>query len=127
MLMGAVLYAKDMQVLVSFYTALGFQVVQSDETYTLLSGAQTELTVIQAPREIADNITLSTPAAARSETPIKLVFLVASIERAAEQINQTGGRVDRGQHRWDFGQYFVQDAVDPEGNIIQLRELKDPS
>jgi predicted enzyme related to lactoylglutathione lyase len=124
MLMGAVIYAKDMNALVPFYLALGFQVVQADDSFTQLSTANSELTLIQAPQEIAANITLSAPAAARSETPVKLVFLVASIERTADEINRTGGRVDRGQHRWDFGEYFVQDAVDPEGNIIQLRELK---
>lgn len=124
MLSGAVVYAKDMVTLASFYEALGFEQTSQDEGYTALQHGDSELSIIQAPQEIADQITVAEPAEMRTQTPIKLVFLVASIEQTAVQINTHGGRVDRGQARWDFGDFYVQDAVDPEGNILQLRERK---
>lgn len=124
MLYGAVVYAKSMSRLVRFYEALGFAVSEAEPDYTLLLANGTELNLIQAPKAIAESISVATPAEMRTHTPIKLVFLVDSIETTAAQINAHGGRVDRGQARWDFGHYYVQDAVDPEGNIIQLRERK---
>ena len=85
---------------------------------------QTELTVVQAPENIAAEIEMANPAVARVNTPLKLVFVVESIEASAARINELGGRVDRGQARWEMGNYYVQDAVDPEGNILQMRERK---
>ncbi len=85
---------------------------------------QTELTIVQAPPNIADEIALADPPVSRVYTPLKLVFLVPSIESAAKVLNDHGGRIDRGQARWEMGDFYVQDAVDPEGNIFQLREPK---
>lgn len=123
MLIGAVVYAKDRANLQSFYEHLGFSTQEGDDSYSLLKNNESELTLIQAPDEILKQIELGDPVVSRAHIPTKLVFLVDSIEASAALINQQGGRIDRGQARWQFGQYFVQDAVDPEGNIIQLREL----
>jgi hypothetical protein len=32
-----------------------------------------------------------------------------------------GGRIKDGSKRWQFRGHAVQDAVDPEGNVYQLR------
>ena len=122
MLMGAVLYAKNMEVLVSFYQWLGFELRDQSQDFALLERAGTELSVIQAPDAIADAIDLGDPPESRTQTPIKLVFLVDSIETVSSRLSEHGGRMDRGHARWEFGGYFVQDAVDPEGNIFQLRQ-----
>ncbi len=124
MLGGAVIYARDMKLLVQFYEALGFEVLVREDDHTSLGSGGAELMIVQAPPEIVESIDMTTPAEMRTHTPIKLVFVVASIEAVAKKINTHGGRVDRGQARWDFGDYYVQDAVDPEGNIVQLRERK---
>lgn len=124
MLNGAVIYARDMELLVQFYKALGFDVLDRQDGHTNLGSANSELMIIQAPAEIVGSIDMTVPAAVRTHTPIKLVFNVPSIEATAQQVNTHGGRVDRGQARWDFGDFYVQDAVDPEGNILQLREPK---
>ena len=122
MLMGAVLYAKDMAVLVGFYEWLGFELVDQANDFAILKKASTELSIIQAPPVIADSIDLGEPAEFRTQTPIKLVFLVESIEAVSSRLSEHGGRMDRGHARWEFGGYYVQDAVDPEGNIFQLRQ-----
>jgi predicted enzyme related to lactoylglutathione lyase len=125
MLMGAVLYAKNMQLLANFYQWLGFELTDQSADFTILENAQTELSIIQAPQAIAVSIELGDPAESRAQTPIKLVFLVDSIEAISSRLSKHGGRMDRGHARWEFGPYFVQDAVDPEGNIFQLRERRE--
>lgn len=128
MLSGAVIYAKSLDVMTRFYQGIGYQLAdQSAEEsadFCLLTTGESELYVIQIPDAIAGNIEISKPAELRSSTPIKLMFRVDSIVATAELINALGGRIDRGQARWEMGDYFVQDAVDPEGNILQLREPK---
>lgn len=124
MLIGAVVYAKELNRLVPFYVGLGFSPEEGDGSFQTLVKDQTELTVVQAPENIAAEIEMANPAMARVNTPLKLVFVVESIEASAARINELGGRVDRGQARWEMGNYYVQDAVDPEGNILQMRELK---
>ena len=122
MLLGSVMYAKEMNLLVDFYQLLGFSVDTAEPGFTILTRLGTELSIIQAPEVIAAEIEIENPPVSRTETPIKLVFVVDSIEAVAEQLNKRGGRMDRGQARWQLGDFYVQDAVDPEGNIFQLRE-----
>jgi len=63
-----------------------------------------------------------TPPQARESTPIKLAFLVPSIDEALAAAGLLGGRVKEGSKRWQFRGHAIQDAVDPEGNVYQLRE-----
>jgi hypothetical protein len=56
----------------------------------------------------------------RSDVPLKLGFAVESIDRAALSIEGVGGTV--AQKSWNFAGYRRRDAVDPEGNVIQLLE-----
>jgi predicted enzyme related to lactoylglutathione lyase len=120
--LGAIIYAKDMNRLAAFYAAMGFHQREVDPTCIVLQGLDAELSIIQAPGVIANSIDLGSPPQQRTMTPIKLVFIVDAIEETAVLINTHGGRVDRGKARWRFGEYFLQDAVDPEGNILQIRE-----
>jgi predicted enzyme related to lactoylglutathione lyase len=56
----------------------------------------------------------------RSEVPIKLCFVVAGIAAARAAIDELGGRISEGD--WVFGGYRRADAIDPEGNVVQLLE-----
>jgi predicted enzyme related to lactoylglutathione lyase len=122
---AAVMYAKDLDRMVAFYAALGFSVNESapGDYAVLIGGAQTELSILQIPERIASQIKLSDPPQARESTPIKLVFLVSSIDETLAAASLLGGRVKDGAKRWQFRGHAVQDAVDPEGNVYQLREV----
>jgi hypothetical protein len=48
--------------------------------------------------------------------------LVPSIDDTLAAASLLGGRAKEGSKRWQFRGYAVQDAVDPEGNVYQLRE-----
>jgi predicted enzyme related to lactoylglutathione lyase len=123
MTLAAVIYAKDLDRLVAFYSALGLTIAEAEHgDYAVLTAPHVELSVVQIPRHIASQIEISNPPQARSQTPIKLVFVVPSIDGALEAARARGGRVDEGSKRWPFRGHAVQDAIDPEGNQYQLRE-----
>lgn len=121
---AAVIYAKDLDRMVAFYTAaLGLAVDESARgDYAVLLGPNLELSIVQIPQHIASQIELSDPPRARESTPIKLAFVVSSIDETLEAARLLGGRMKDGSRRWQFRGHVVQDAVDPEGNVYQLRE-----
>ena len=122
---AAVVYAKDLDRMVAFYTALGLSLDETahGEYAILIGGAESELSIVQIPERIASQIRLSDPPQARESTPIKLVFFVPSIDATLAAASLLGGRVNEGSKRWQFRGHAVQDAVDPEGNVYQLREV----
>ena len=120
---AAVVYAKDLDRMVAFNTALGLSLDESarGDYAVLIGGAELELSIIQIPERFASQIKLSDPPQARESTPIKLVFFVHSIDETLAATTLLGGRVKDGSKRWQFRDHAVQDAVDPEGNVYQLR------
>lgn len=123
MTLAAVLYAKNLDRLAEFYTTLGLVVDESERgDYAVLIGPGVELSIVQIPEPIASQIQISDPPQARSKTPIKLVFFVASIDATLAAAGRLGGRIADGSKRWQFRGHAVEDAVDPEGNQYQLRE-----
>ena len=64
----------------------------------------------------------TSPPARRSQTPIKLAMEVASISATRALAVDLGGRVDPVVGEWRFGDETRCDAVDPEGNVVQLIE-----
>jgi predicted enzyme related to lactoylglutathione lyase len=62
------------------------------------------------------------PARRREDVPVKLAFAVPSIEDVRHVAASLGGEVDREDDEWDFRGCRHCDGVDPEGNVIQLRE-----
>jgi predicted enzyme related to lactoylglutathione lyase len=119
---AAVIYAKDLARLVQFYSALGLKVDESEGDFAVLLGAGFELSIVQIPEPVASQIEIATPPQARTRTPLKLAFVVASIEKSLEATRALGGRVKEDAKRWQFRGHALQDAVDPEGNVYQLRE-----
>jgi predicted enzyme related to lactoylglutathione lyase len=120
---AAVVYAKSLGRMVDFYAALGLTLDESNPgDYAVLTGLQMELSIVQIPEHIASQIELSSPPQVRERTPIKLVFVVSSIDEALAATRVLGGRVKEGSKRWQFRGHAIQDAVDPEGNVYQLRE-----
>lgn len=123
MKLAAVMYAKDLDRLVEFYAALGLAIDEIEHgDFAVLSGAQVELAIVQIPDNIASEIEISTPPRARSRIPIKLAFSVPSIDDALGSVQPLGGRIEGSGTRWQFQRHAIQDAVDPEGNVFQLRE-----
>ena len=109
--------------LVAFYAALGLDVDEAERgDYAVLLGNGVELSILQIPLQVAAQIEISAPPQARTCTPIKLAFVVASIDKSLDATRALGGRIKDDAKRWQFRGHAVQDAIDPEGNVYQLRE-----
>ncbi|MEP6018530.1 MAG: hypothetical protein ABJ251_08610 [Paracoccaceae bacterium] len=121
MLKGAVLYAKDLDKLKAFYLGIGGNLTDGiDGEFAAISNADTELIILQAPQKIASQIVIEDPPVVRSATPLKPIFSATSIADVLDKLPGIGGRTVPGSKQWKFRQYFVQDIVDAEGNVIQL-------
>lgn len=120
---GAVLYAKDLPRVSDFYAgAIGLAVTHRDRDHVLLTGRALDLVVQAIPAHIAEAIEITTPPARREETPIKLIFPVASISAVRAAAARFGGEIDPPEREWRYRGTRVCDGHDPEGNVIQLGE-----
>jgi catechol 2,3-dioxygenase-like lactoylglutathione lyase family enzyme len=118
----ATVFAKDLAPMVEFYQLFGFRPEASaPNDFAVLSDGEAELTVVQIPPRIAETIEITQPPQTRSETPIKLTFLVSSIERSVASLTRLRGSTADFKP-WSTAGYLVQDFVDPEGNVCQLRQ-----
>ena len=120
---GAVLYAKDMERVAAFYSeVVGLQRVDRDEKHVVLESRGFQLVVLRIPSAIASTIEIAVPPVRRSEAAVKLVFFVPSIHEVRVSAGSAGGALNAPDKEWSFDGYTVCDGVDPEGNVIQLRE-----
>lgn len=129
---GAVIYTADCDRLAAFYiVALGFRECERKPDYVVLEDGTLQLVLLRtdaaAHSPTPGAAALARPADAgpaprRSEAAIKPVFQVASIEAARAAAPGVGGRINAARHRWRFGAHWVCDGLDPDGNVIQLRE-----
>jgi predicted enzyme related to lactoylglutathione lyase len=120
---GAVIFAKDLQRVATFYEKLlGLPVAHSESDHIVLASAPFELVIHAIPKVIADTFTIAVPPERRTETPIKLYFLVASIAEARVTAAALGGALNAPEGEWAARGFRACDGHDPEGNVLQLRE-----
>lgn len=116
---GAVLYALNRETLAAFYAdVFGFAVV---EGFAVLERGGFELVVQAVPAAIAASIALADPPRRRTQTPLKLVFVVADLDAARAAAERRAGTLDPPEREWRFHHWRVVDGHDPEGNVFQLR------
>jgi predicted enzyme related to lactoylglutathione lyase len=117
------LYAKDLQRLVEFYSAVACLDVQSvQKGFAILGREPSQLVIVRIPKRIADSIDISTPPERREDTPIKLVFAVEDIASAQNRAAERGGAMNAVDTEWEFEGARVCDGHDPEGNVFQIRQ-----
>jgi len=122
---GAVLYGKDYLKLSQFYqTVLGMGLMEQDDEHVRLELAQSELVILQAPKHIADAITIIKPPTPRGSNPIKIVYYISDIAKARQIAVDMNGYVNDAKTEWLFREATVCDGYDCEGNIFQLRVTK---
>jgi predicted enzyme related to lactoylglutathione lyase len=120
---AAVLYVKQLDRMRSFYElCFGFEASDQAEDYCLLDSDRWTLSLVVIPPDVAATIHVSAPPRRRDAAPIKLAFHVANIDGLRPVVAGTGGQIDPGTTAWDFQGFRHCDGVDPEGNVIQLRE-----
>ena len=118
---GLFLYAKDLQRVGQFYEAfLGLTLVHETAEIRVLESPDIQLVVHQIPPHIAATFTISTPPERREESALKFFFTGANIAKARTLAATLGGEVDAQQ--WQASSFIACNAIDPEGNIFQIRE-----
>jgi catechol 2,3-dioxygenase-like lactoylglutathione lyase family enzyme len=118
-----VIYVQRLDPMRAFYVGcLGLVVVEQDDTTAMLENDGWTLHLVTVPAAVAATIELSDPPRRRAETPLKPVFEVAGIEALRGQIAELGGELDPPERGRSFGGALRLDALDPEGNVIQLLE-----
>src|SRR5262245_14988370 len=121
---AAVLYVNDLDAMRAFYERC-FGLSRADAEpgeFCVLTGTDWELTLVTMPEAVRVALVIADPPTRRTETPIKLTFDVAGLEHAASTIAASGGATDPLESVWDFRGHRHLDAMDPEGNVVQLRQ-----
>ena len=113
-----VLFVDDLTRSATFYAALlGADLLDQSETFVRVTSESSEVLLHKIPG--------STPDAAyapREEAAMKPVYFVAAIDAARSAVAHLGGRVYDASTVATHGNVNYCDAVDPEGNVIQLAE-----
>ena len=118
---GLFIYAKDLERLASFYqTLLGMSRAQAAPGLVVLRSPDLQIIVNAMPAHIAAQVDISSPPVKRDNAAYKFFFTVPSLQQASQAASALGGEVLPEQ--WSGPGFIVCNAVDPEGNIFQMRE-----
>lgn len=119
---GLFVYAKDVERLGAFYVEmLGMVIAHATPQMTVLRSPDLQLVVHAMPPERAAQVVIATPAVPRDDAAIKFFHAVPSLVQATETAARLGGAVWPERYRGPG--FIVCNAVDPEGNIFQVREF----
>jgi len=123
---GCVIFAKDVDAMSAFYrSVLGMTSLETSDSHCVLSNGSIELVVHAMPKAIADTITISTPPELRVAIAMKPAFVVESLEKVRAACEKTNGGLHPESDVWDIRGAKVIDGWDPEGNIIQFKQVVD--
>ena len=111
------------QVSLFYQQALGLKVQASDKTHKLLVGQNHEVVVHAISKAYAQSMEIESPPKRRDDVALKPTFVVDDLEvvRAAAKVN--GGYLKPIKQAWRIRGYIVLDGSDPEGNVIQFKQL----
>ena len=117
-------FAKKIEKVSLFYQqALGLKVEVSDKSHDLLVGQNYEVVVHAISKAYAQSIEIESPPKRRDDVALKPTFVVDDLEvvRAAAKTN--GGFLKPIKQAWRIRGYIVLDGTDPEGNVIQFKQV----
>lgn len=118
---GLFIYAKDLERLANFYQEiLGMSRAHAAPGLVVLRSSDLQITVNAMPAYVAAQVDISSPPAKRDNVAYKFFFTVPSLQQASQTAAALGGEVLPEQ--WSGPGFIVCNAVDPEGNIFQVRE-----
>ena len=118
---GLFVYAKDAERVARFYEAVAGMVrLHRSEELIVLQSPDIQLLVHRIPPAIAAGIEIETPPRRREDSALKFFFTVASLADARASAARLGGAVF--EENWRGPGFVVCNAIDPEGNVFQVRE-----
>jgi hypothetical protein len=121
---GVVIFAKNKVRVSAFYrSTLDLVAFEEASSHDVLRGHGLEVVIHTIPRKIAAEITITQPPQVRENTPIKPTFVVVSLEAVRAAAQATGGFLKPVEGAWHFRGATVLDGHDPEGNVVQFKQL----
>ena len=122
---GAVLFARGLDRIAIFYSAvLGLTETNRDEDHIVLESPGFQLVVHRIPGNGATTVENGEPILRHATAAFKPVFFVPSIANVRLLAQTHGGVMEPIEMEWSFNGVPVCDGVDPEGNVIQFREIR---
>jgi predicted enzyme related to lactoylglutathione lyase len=116
-----VVFSLDVGRLAAFYEAVfGMRVAPDAFGGVRLHGEGGDVLLHPVPAAIAATMQMRTPPEPRDGCAIKPVFDVGSLDLALQTVTTRGGG-DTGR-TFRVGDFTLHDVLDPDGNVIQLRE-----
>lgn len=123
-LQGLCIFAKNVKQVSSFYQqALGLKVQVSDRTHDLLVGQNVELVIHAISKAYADSIEIESPPLLREDVALKPTFVVDDLAQVRSAAKSNGGYLKPIKQAWRIRGYVVLDGCDPEGNVIQFKQV----
>ena len=117
-----VLFVNDLATMKKFYAdLLAYQVSEEVESFARMSSGSDELVLHQIPEEYLEQI--SNPPKLREDCVWKPTFTVDSVATSRAVAIELGGAVADESRQWELGDYVYCNGNDPEGNVIQVRQL----
>lgn len=118
---GLFIYAVDHRRMAEFYAAVaGMLERHATAEMIILESADIQLLVHRIPPQIAAEIVIETPPRHREDAALKFFLTVPDLAEARRAARAHGGDVL--EPRWQGPGFVVHNAVDPEGNLFQLRQ-----
>jgi predicted enzyme related to lactoylglutathione lyase len=118
------IFAKNVEQVSLFYQqALGLKVQASDKTHDLLVGQNHEVVVHAISKAYAESIKIESPPIKRDDVALKPIFVVDDLELVRTAAKATGGYLKPLKQAWRFRGFIVLDGCDPEGNVIQFKQI----
>ncbi len=124
--LGVAIYVKDLSRQAEYYASLlELEIRQSELGFVVLGSGSVELILVAMAPEWAQAVVITSPPEIREETPIKPLFPVKDIAQTRTRAERLGGRLKESETEWTFNSYRVCDGYDPEGNVFQVRQVRD--
>ncbi len=122
---SVVLFVNDIAPMRTFYQQLGVMTLIHDAAdHAVLEIAGLQLVIHALPAHIRDAWPVAAPPVVREDTYIKFCLPVASIAAARTLAASLGGSIKPASDEFAARDFRACDGHDPEGNVIQLRELR---
>ncbi|MCZ8205360.1 hypothetical protein [Gemmatimonas sp.] len=121
---GAVIFAANVDRVARFYEVLLLMSpVHVDTGLRVIASDRTELVIHQVPPHILPPVPEGTVPTPREDTAIKPFFVVPSLAAAREMAPLLGGYLFPREREFSARRFRACNACDPEGNVVQFREL----
>lgn len=121
---GAVIFAADVDRVAHFYEVLvQMSPVHIEPGLRVIASDRTELVIHGVAPHVLTPVAVGTAPAPREDTAIKLFFAVPSLAAARQMAPLLGGFVYPVEREFTARRFRACNACDPEGNVVQFREL----